>query len=165
MGGNHGAAFAPLPGWHDDDHDYQDYAPRRSNESQLPMIPPPLQQHPAFHQQPMLGVGTGLTPVVEDREDSDSDLDGRRGRQMDNFYHRYSNARAGEISSEEDPERYAAATSVSSQTTGERGALASESDETDRLASPTRVRGQTPFWQQNRDQSRSRQQSRDNLWM
>ncbi|KAH7035641.1 uncharacterized protein B0I36DRAFT_373025 [Microdochium trichocladiopsis] len=162
--GNHGAAFAPLPSWSDEDQYQhgQDY-PRRSNESQMPMVPPPLREHPAFHQQPMLAVGTGLTPVVEERfEDYDAGNAHGRGREIDEFSQAYASARIGETSSQEDSERWplaaAASANPSNSSTGDQGRAGSDSDEMERLPSPSRG-GHRPLWQQNR------QQSRNMMWM
>jgi len=162
----HGAAFAPLPTWSDEDQYQhgQDY-PRRSSESQLPMVPPPLQQHPAFHQQPMLSVGTGLTPVVEEgHEDYYTDSHSTRGREIDDFSRAYSSAGIGETSSQEDSERGPLAAALNAigsnpySSTSDQGHLGSDSDDQGRPERPKRG-GSGPLWQQNR------QQSRNMMWM
>ncbi|KXJ95283.1 hypothetical protein Micbo1qcDRAFT_230564 [Microdochium bolleyi] len=157
--GNHGAAFAPLPTWSDEDqYQYGQDNPRRSNESQIRMVPPPLHQHPAFHQQPMMGVGTGLTPVAEEHhEDHDTDHRTGHGREIDNFSQAYSNAGIGAMSSEEELERYPLANAAATNpqgTPGDRGVAGTDSDDMDQPLTPSRG-GHRPLWQQNRHQSRN----------
>ncbi|KAJ1331686.1 cell wall integrity and stress response component [Microdochium nivale] len=157
--GNHGAAFAPLPTWSDEDqHHYgQDY-PRRSDESQVRLVPPPLHQHPVFNQQPLMGIGTGLTAVVEERhEDNDADHRTRYSREIDNFSPAYSNARMDLVSPQDDLGRqpFAGTAGMNLQgTTGDRGTTRTGYNDAEPIISPLSD-SDLPVWQQNRQQSQN----------
>ncbi|OTB06288.1 hypothetical protein M426DRAFT_114981 [Hypoxylon sp. CI-4A] len=169
---SHGAAFAPLPSWQDDDDtrpltQYTQqpyYAPQEPWRSAPPpaasamtastsrSFSQPLRYPPPAVQAVPLGVGTGLAPVAEEEQshDQDSDQDQDRGMsssEIEDFSRAYSRAGIGTQDMEEDRRPLTVDDSPPrSETTSPGGSR-----------SPSRGPwpGNRPLWQQNRQQGRN----------
>lgn len=105
-----------------------------------------------------MGIGTGLTAVVEERhEDNDADHRTRYSREIDNFSPAYSNARMDLVSPQDDLGRqpFAGTAGMNLQgTTGDRGTTRTGYNDAEPIISPLSD-SDLPVWQQNRQQSQN----------
>ncbi|KAI1341582.1 hypothetical protein F5Y15DRAFT_414104 [Xylariaceae sp. FL0016] len=157
---SHGAAFAPLPSWNEDEapqHNPSDhhqapygspynspwvYQPQTGMTTNItsggkqPTFSQPLARYTPAH---IPGYGMGLAPVEEEvstYESSEAD-----GREIDEFSRAYTSAGIGQASDEDrQPLRDSAQEAGTSPPSSR---------------SPSRNRGSRPLWQQNRQQSRN----------
>ncbi|KAI1381834.1 hypothetical protein F4677DRAFT_5728 [Hypoxylon crocopeplum] len=170
---SHGAAFAPLPSWHDDEEDRrplthynsQPYSPPHDRWQPGPAMAPamtttagrgfsqPLRYHPATIRAVPLGVGTGLTPVAEEEQQHEQEHEhehsgGPNASEIDDFSRAYSSAGIGTQGEDRQP-----LTVMNPDDSSSRSGSTSPGGS----QSPTRGTGpgNRPLWQQNRRQGRN----------
>ncbi|RYP58742.1 hypothetical protein DL770_010366 [Monosporascus sp. CRB-9-2] len=153
---SHGAAFAPLPGWQEEqqpspspygnpygqqhyESESTTYQPEIGvNYNTTPLGPPPRRYDPVH----VPGVGTGLTPVEEEASAENPT------REIEDFSRAYADARIGQI-----PDEDQRPLAIPEETAG-----SGSGSESEHGRSPVRG-GNRPLWQQNR------QRSRNMMWM
>ncbi|KAI1079117.1 hypothetical protein F5B20DRAFT_179565 [Whalleya microplaca] len=159
---SHGAAFAPLPGWHEEDQQRGRQSPPSpydqpgyphqpwqavTNPSPAHGYTQPLRYHPANSMNGAGIVGTGLAPVAEEQYDGSISSHGG-GNELDEFARAYSSAGIGQQDDDRQPltvmnpdEQLSSGSASRSESPGAR--------------SPSGRRGSRPLWQQNRQQTRN----------
>ncbi|KAI0160292.1 hypothetical protein GGR57DRAFT_499704 [Xylariaceae sp. FL1272] len=151
---SHGAAFAPLPSWNEDDGQFG-HAPNPYGPLE-PTLHAPRSTHPHGFSQPLrhnpaygsaalaAHNGRGLTPVTE--EEHPFETPEPQGREIDDFSRAYSNAQIGQLTDE-----YGNGDKTPLREDAQETGVSSEPED-----SPPRPRGgHRPLWQQNRQQSRN----------